>query len=103
MWHLPVAPARTTRQIINQIYGPAGRQPRILATGRTTLHVLGLVNPGMREYLHTLYQFSERWVVDDTAFRSAFGAHATPLDEALATTIQWYGAAGFVTRAPASR
>ncbi len=44
----------------------------------------------MREYLHTLYQFTERWVVDDSRFCSEFGAQATPLNEALATTLQWY-------------
>ena len=41
----------------------------------------------MREYLHTLYQFTDPWVVDDGKFRAAFGDHATPLDEALATTL----------------
>ena len=61
------------------------------------------VNPAMREYLHTLYQFSERWVVDDTAFRTAFGAHATPLDDALAATTAWYRDAKPANRAPASR
>jgi hypothetical protein len=44
----------------------------------------------MREYLHTLYQFTDPWVVDDTKFRAAFGDLTTPLDEALATTLQWY-------------
>jgi hypothetical protein len=36
----------------------------------------------MREYLHTLHQFTDRWVVDDTAF----GDRCTPLNDALA----WY-------------
>jgi hypothetical protein len=44
----------------------------------------------MREYLHTLYQFTDRWVVDDTKFRDTFGGHTTPLDDALATTLQWF-------------
>jgi len=44
----------------------------------------------MREYLHTLYQFTDRWVVDDNLFRTAFGDHATNLDEALGTTLGWY-------------
>ena len=103
VWHLPVDTARTTRQIISQVYALAGRQPRILAARRTTLRVLGLVKPAMREYLHTLYQFREPWVVDDTAFRAAFGACPTPLDEALAATTQWYSAAGCASRAAASR
>ena len=103
VWHLPVAGARTTRDIVGQVYALAGRRPRILAAGRTTLRLIGVVNPAMREYLHTLYQFSERWVVDDTAFRTAFAALATPLDDALATTTAWYRDAGSATRAAASR
>ena len=47
----------------------------------------------MREYLHTLYQFTDRWVVDDSQFRAAFGDPTTPLDDALATTLEWYAAA----------
>lgn len=96
IWHLPVAPARSTRQIIDHVYRLAGHRPRSLAAGRTTLTLLGLIKPVMREYLHTLYQFTDRWVVDDGKFRSAFeqrsafGQHATDLDEALAATLQWY-------------
>jgi nucleoside-diphosphate-sugar epimerase len=90
VWHLPVDRARTTRAIAGQVYALAGHRARVLAANRTTLRLLGVVKPAMREYLHTLYQFSERWVVDDTAFRTAFGTHATPLDDALAATTAWY-------------
>jgi nucleoside-diphosphate-sugar epimerase len=103
VWHLPVAEARTTRAIVNQVYALAGRPPRILAAGRTTLRLLGVVKPAMREYLHTLYQFSERWVVDDTAFRAAFGLLATPLDDALTATTTWYRDERPATRDPATR
>lgn len=89
-WHLPVAEARTTRQIIEQIYKAGGHPPRILTAGRSTLRALGLVKPAMREYLHTLYQFTDPWVVDDAKFRNAFGVSATPLDEALDATLAWY-------------
>lgn len=88
IWHLPVGQTRSTRQIIETVYGMAGTKPRMLAAGATTLRVIGLVKPGMREYLHTLYQFTDRWVVDDNKFRTAFGDHATPLDDALAITLQ---------------
>lgn len=90
IWHLPVAPARTTRAIIAEVYRLAGRRPRCFAAGRTTLRLLGLAQPAMREYLHTLYQFTDRWVVDDSAYRTAFGVQATPLDDALAATLRWY-------------
>jgi nucleoside-diphosphate-sugar epimerase len=97
VWHLPVAAARTTRDIINEIYGLAGNKPRSFAAGRSTLRLIGLVKPVMREYLHTLYQFDERWVVDDSKFRAAFGVNATPLNEALAATLQSYRQAADAT------
>ncbi len=91
VWHLPVAETRTTRQVIERVYQYAGHRPRMLAAGRTTLRLVGLARPAMREYLHTLYQFTDRWVVDDRKFRAAFGDLATPLDDSLATTLRWYG------------
>ena len=89
-WHLPVGETRTTRRIIEQVYALAGHRPRVFAAGRTTLRLLGLVQPPVREYLHTLYQFDAPWVVDDGRFRAAFGDRCTPLDDALATTLAWY-------------
>ena len=90
VWHLPIAETRTTREIIDHIYRLAGHQPRSFAAGRTTLRLSVCSKPPMREYLHTLYQFTDRWVVDDTRFRTAFGDPTTPLDDALAATLQWY-------------
>jgi nucleoside-diphosphate-sugar epimerase len=90
IWHLPVAETRTSREVIDHVYRLAGHRPRSFAAGATTLRLLGVVKPAMREYLHTLYQFTDRWVVDDTRFRTTFGDLSTPLDEALATTLRWY-------------
>ena len=90
VWHLPVAEARTIREVVERVHELAGHKPRLLAAGRLTLRALGLVKPEMREYLHTLYQFTAPWVVDDSKFRAAFGDRATPLDEALASTLAWY-------------
>ncbi len=99
IWHLPVGETRTTRQIVETVYALAGHRPHLLAASATTLRMIGLVKPAMREYLHTLYQFTDRWVVDDSKFRAAFGDHATPLDDALATTLQSYRNAAVPTGA----
>ena len=69
-----MAETRTTRADHRARLRAAGHRPRLLAAGRTTLRALGLVKPAMREYLHTLYQFTDPWVVDDANFRTAFGA-----------------------------
>jgi nucleoside-diphosphate-sugar epimerase len=90
IWHLPVPQTRTTRQVIAEVYRLAGHKPRLLAAGRATLRAIGVFKPEMREYLHTLYQFTDPWVVDDTKFRAAFGDRSTPLAEALDTTLDWY-------------
>jgi hypothetical protein len=72
------------------VYELAGHQPKIMAAGQMTLRAIGLFKPQLREYLHTLYQFTEPWIVDDSRFRAAFGDLATPLDEALPATLGWY-------------
>jgi hypothetical protein len=96
IWHLPVAPAMTTSELLRDVYTLTGHRPRSLAAGRLTLGAFALVKPTMREYLHTLYQFTDRWVVDDSKYRRHFGEHATPLPDALAATVAWYGDAAVV-------
>ncbi len=90
VWHLPVAETRTIRQVVEAVYEHAGQKPRIMAAGQTLLRTIGLFKPELREYVHTLYQFTDPWVVDDAKFRATFGDLATPLDEAVATTLAWY-------------
>lgn len=90
VWHLPVAEAWTTRQVVDRVYGLAGTRPKLFAAGRTALRLYGLLKPDLREYLHTLYQFTQDWVVSDAKFRAAFGDRSTPLPVALATTLDWY-------------
>jgi nucleoside-diphosphate-sugar epimerase len=43
-----------------------------------------------REYVELFYQYTEPQIVVSSAFEQAFGLHATPLDEAIHTTVQWY-------------
>ncbi|HMJ74512.1 MAG TPA: NAD-dependent epimerase/dehydratase family protein [Iamia sp.] len=90
-WHLPNPPTRTTRQIILDVYATAGaRRSDLTALKRPTLRALGLFNRNVRELLHTYYQFDAPFVVDDSAFRNAFGGRTTSWDEIVATTVDWY-------------
>jgi nucleoside-diphosphate-sugar epimerase len=90
-WHLPNPETRTTRQIIADVYAAAGTQPaRITAMTRPLLRALGLFNRNIRELRHTYYQFDAPFVVDDTAFRNAFGGHTTSWVDIVASTIDWY-------------
>jgi len=91
VWHLPNPPTRTTRHIIIDVYAAAGTRRRSVTTlKRPMLRALGLFNRNVRELLHTYYQFDAPFVVDDSAFREAFGGHTTCWDEIVTNTVDWY-------------
>jgi nucleoside-diphosphate-sugar epimerase len=90
IWHLPIAETITTRQLINHLNHAAGHPARLTAAGRTALTVVGLFKPELRELRHTLYQFVDNWIVDDSKYRAAFGDPTTPLPVAAKETIDWY-------------
>jgi len=54
---------------------------------RFLLRALGVVNPMMRGLAEMAYEFDEPFVLDTTKFRTMFGGQTTPLDEAIATTV----------------
>ena len=89
-WHLPNAPAITTRQFIEQVYAAAGTEPGIQAMPRWMVNAVGLFNGNVREMKEMLYEFEEPFVVDDGKFETAFGSHATQLSEAIGTTVNWF-------------
>jgi nucleoside-diphosphate-sugar epimerase len=93
VWHLPNAEARTTRQIVETIYSLAG-QPRtkLRSTPTLLLRVLGLVNPTVRELVEMSYEFEEPFIVDSSKIEARLGIKATPLDQALAQTLDSYRA-----------
>jgi nucleoside-diphosphate-sugar epimerase len=89
--HLPHPPTRTTRQIVLDVYAAAGtRRTNVTALKRPMLRALGLFNRNIRELLHTYYQFDAPFVVDDAAFRNAFGGHTTGWDQIITSTVDWY-------------
>jgi len=64
----------------------------VTALKRPLLRTLGLFNRNVRELLHTYYQFDAPFVVDDSAFRDAFGGHTTQWGDIVARTVDWYRA-----------
>ena len=95
VWHLPNPDTRTTRHIIIDVYAAAGmRRTDVTALKRPMLRALGLFNRNVRELLHTYYQFAAPFVVDDSAFRHAFGGHTTDWGDIVASTVEWYRAHG---------
>lgn len=92
VWHLPNDPGtRTTRRLVETIYQLAGRyRTKLRAVPPVLLRALALANPTVRELLEMQYQFAEPFIVDSAKFATRFGVTATPLDRAVADTLDAY-------------
>ncbi|MFJ7071875.1 NAD-dependent epimerase/dehydratase family protein [Streptomyces sp. NPDC098781] len=89
VWHLPTAPAVTTREIQGMIEKRVGQ----------ALNVVVLPEPRpfgpfdeqvMAEYAEMFYQHTEPQIVDSSAFEQAFGVTPTPLADTIDATVTWY-------------
>jgi nucleoside-diphosphate-sugar epimerase len=92
VWHLPSVETRSTREILRLAGRTAGVEARVTAIGPVLLALLARVNPMVREVRAVGYQLDRPLVVDASAFERAFGISATPLEEALTATVEWYRA-----------
>ena len=91
-WHVPSAPAVTTRSFAAQaadLAGVAGPDagPRLRRLPAWQLRLVGLGVPAVREMPEMMYQFEQDWVVDYSAYAAAVGGRATPMRTALAATV----------------
>ncbi|GAA1666128.1 SDR family oxidoreductase [Glycomyces endophyticus] len=94
-WHLPVLTAPTGREFLDMVWDAAGATGRSAGIGRGAQRVLGLFDPVVKELGETWYQRDRDWVVDDTAFRAAFGEpRLTPHEDAIAATLAWFRTQG---------
>jgi nucleoside-diphosphate-sugar epimerase len=89
-WHLPSAQTVTTRQFIEMIFTETGYPARIQAIPNLLLKTLAIFNPTLREVTEMLYEFEEPFIVDHTRFVQVFGNEATPLEEAISATVEWF-------------
>ena len=89
-WHVPSAPAVTTRRFVEHIYAALGRPAKLSAAPRFAIALLGLFDDNLREVREMLYQFERDFVMDSSRIESAFGLQATPPHEAIQQTLAWY-------------
>ncbi len=89
-WHVPNAPAISTRAMLEMIAAEAGQTLKIQKAGALMLTVVGLFVPDLREMKEMLYEFEEPFVVDDTRARSILGLDATALADGVKETVAWY-------------
>jgi len=73
VWHVPSNPARSSREVVNDIAQTAGvSKVKVSALPNIALSAVGLFNPQIRELKETSYQRERTYILDDSAARETF-------------------------------
>lgn len=89
VWHLPTAPAVSTREIHAMIEKRTGRPLKVVVLEEP--RPFGPFDEVfMAELAEMFYQYTEPQIVDSSAFERAFGVTPTPLEETVDATVTWY-------------
>ncbi|MBK9157396.1 MAG: NAD-dependent epimerase/dehydratase family protein [Micropruina sp.] len=79
VWHVPSNDVRTQRQVLTELAAQVGNNaPSLGAYSPTTMAILGLFIPVLREMRAIEWQFNAPWIMDSTAAQRAFGLAPTP-------------------------
>ena len=89
-WHVPTAPAVSTRRFLEIAAEAAGVPPRPSRVSSLMLRLAGLAVPEAREMIEMAYEFEEPFVLDSSAFEAAFGLRPTPLEDSIPATVAWW-------------
>ena len=88
-WHLAGAGTITTREVINRAFAVTGHKPKMIVAGKTTLRLMGLFNPLMREMVEMNYLQTNPVVLDDTALRGLLGEiKKTPYEDGIRQCVE---------------
>lgn len=93
VWHVPNAPAVSTRRLAEIAFWLAEQPLRLRRVGQIEMHLIGAFVPAVREMIEMDYEFNAPFTVDASKFESVFGDLSTPLEAALDQTISWTKAA----------
>jgi nucleoside-diphosphate-sugar epimerase len=90
-WHVPNdRPTITQREFAALIFEQLGAKLRVSSVSKGMMRMAGLFIPGARETVEMMYEFERPFVVDSTRFETTFGVSATPIAQAIETTLAWY-------------
>ena len=91
-WIIPSPRTTTTREILSLAYREAGHELKVEVMPRWMQRAVGLFVPALREMQEMRYEFDKPFIVDGTAFTGQFGLAATPLEQAVSETVNWFRA-----------
>jgi nucleoside-diphosphate-sugar epimerase len=89
MWILPHGDPVTGRAFLATVNATLDEPRKVNVVSKTMLRVAAPFHRISRESLGIVYQWTDPWIADDTAFQAAFGPFpTTPLDAAVATAVR---------------
>ena len=89
VWHLPTAPARTTREVFALLEERVGKPLNLTVT--TEPRPFGPFDETfMDSYAELFYQHTEPQIMDSSAIQDAFGLQARGLEDTVRDTADWY-------------
>lgn len=90
-WHVPTGPALSVREMVDRLAAEAGTGPvEVRGLPPAVLGVASVFSPLLRELKEVRYQFDRPFVVDSSAYEAEFTVRATPLDEQIKATVDWW-------------
>jgi nucleoside-diphosphate-sugar epimerase len=89
VWHVPTAPAESTRTLVDRFAAALGQPIKIAVIPPLLLRFVGLFNGVMRESVEMLYQFEIPFEIEDRKTRETFGLAHTPPEIAVPATAAW--------------
>ena len=92
-WHVPCAPTRTARELLQMGADAVGQKLKVVAIPTPLLPVLGLVVPFMKEYGELRFTWTRPYYVDATKFSRRFWSDATPFEVGIPAAMRSFPAA----------
>ncbi|MGW6861556.1 NAD-dependent epimerase/dehydratase family protein [Streptomyces xanthophaeus] len=90
-WHVPNEPPLSVRQMVDRMAAQAGTGPvAVRGLPPAVFGVASLFSPLLRELKEIRYQFDRPFVAGSSAYETAFAVRATPVDEQVKETVDWW-------------
>lgn len=102
-WHVPCAPTRTPRELLQMAADAAGVKLKVMALPQTMLRLIGMFAPPMKELVEMSFTWNRPYHVDATKFGRRFWSDATPFEVGIPAAIRSYPAAELEAKPKKSR
>ena len=103
VWHVPCAPTRTSRQLLQMGADAIGVKLKLMPISTLMLRMIGVFSPFLRECIEMRFTWNRPYRVDATKFSRRFWSDATPFEVGIPLTVRAFRAAAPATNAKESR